>query len=406
MDVSSNELNQSDTTTDYPTRLGSVQELLLAKAVIIILSGRTLDWKIFGQATARMLEGQRLFEEDRALKLYSFWYDKKKLVTHAKSKSLDSDTYLQGAFWELIHMHRDARCTDQRDRIYSLLGLLEKNHGFKVDYGEPVIDLFWRAGEHFNAWESSELVDTLRVALLQSHDHDNRQDEDSKADNNNKVNPLTLIDSLRLKPDLQVRIPIRRAWPTTSLISRVTRRFKCKFDECHNAPRIRCTRADIALCANARAYGRTEHGCIHALAQPVDRPAAERFEIKLIAHHGATVATTTLPPTALQVLDIGTDSWVGVSTWSSLRKALWERKDLDRTDRVKLQIPAKYAVWIWFGVHPDHLDQALADDQNNLPSAHHALPPGTKVTRSSIEVPPTDGGYGGEPSKIKEGIFE
>lgn len=384
-----------------------MQEILLAKSISIILSGRTLSWKTFGQATARTLKDESSFDEDTALKLYSFWCDKWKHISYSRFKDLHNDKRREAAFWELIDMHKRARCTDPRDRIYSLLGLLQQGHGFEVDYEETVAGLFWRAGEHFNAWDSSELVDTLRIALLQGHHLEHRGDEDEhEAENRDKANPLTLIDSLRTKPDQQVRIPIRRAWPTTSLFSQVTRRFKCKFDECHNAPRIPCTRSDIALCTNARAYSRTEHGCIHALAHPIDRPAAERFEIKLIAHHGGTVATTILPPTSLQVHDVGTDAWVGVSTWSSLRKALWGRRDLDRADRVKLLIPAKYAVWIWFGVHPNHLDEAYEGHQTELPSAHHALPPGTKVTRDSIEVPPISTDRNGETQTLKEGIFE
>jgi hypothetical protein len=161
----------------------------------------------------------------------------------------------------------------------------------------------------------------------------------------------------------------------------------------------------MLLCTNARSYSFTEHGCLHALAHPTDKPAAERFEIHLIAHHGKKIATTLLQPTALQVHDVGTDSWVGVSTWSSLMKAL-NRKDLDRADRVKLLVPAKYAVWIWFGVHPSHLDDAYTGHEAELPSAHHALPPSTKVTRDSIEVPPSSTNMDGETRMSRVGIFD
>ena len=395
----------------YWYRAWIVQELLLAKSVKLVLSGETIDWKVFGGAITRTLlsdsaradpelDYTRLFDENIALSLYSFWCDRWNRDPRGMIyRDPYGDKSIQDTFWQLMHMHRHARCTDPRDRIYSLLGLLDGEHDFVVDYGESSADLFWRAGEHFDAWSTPDLVDVLRIALLQSESQD--QDQSSKA-NRGKSNPLLLNDSLRGRQDLQVRIPVRRAWPTTSLSCRLTRRVKCKFDDCCKAPRIQCTRTDILLCTNARTYGLSDHGCIHALAHPVDKPAAERFEIKLIAHHGGKVAITILPPTALQVHDEGTDAWVGVSTWSSLRKAL-ERRDLDRADRVKLLVPAKYAVWIWFGVHPHHLEDAFAEDQMGLPSAQHALPPGTKITRNSIEVPPS---HTNEGRTSREGIFE
>jgi hypothetical protein len=283
------------------------------------------------------------------------------------------------SFWDLVHMHRNAMCADKRDRIYSLLGLVADGHEFYVDYDESLPDLFWRAGEHFNAWDSPELVDILRVALF----CDNVNKRTSYRGN---VSPWPIIDSLKGKPDLHVRIPVRRASPTTSLTCRFTKRIKCKFGDCHDAPRLQCTRYDILLCTNARSDGPTEHGCIHGLAHPIDKPAAEPFEIKLVAHHRKARVTTTLPSNALQVRDIGTDKWVGVSTWTSLRKAL-DLRDLDRADRVKLCVPAKYAVWIWFGIHPRQLDGVGDEGHGELASACHALPPGTRVMKDEIEIP-------------------
>jgi hypothetical protein len=392
--------------TEY-LRLKRVQELLLAKSMTILLSGTEIEWTKFGKALARSaaervdvrMSTSDTFDENTALKLFSFWHDRWGDTFDPRPIHTQHATV-----WELIHMHKRARCTDQRDRIYSLLGLLDRGHDFAVNYDESAADLFWRAGEHFNAWETSELIDTLRVALLQSQGQgpDNDQSDTGNVD---RANPLILMDSLKTKPDLQIRIPIRRAWPTTSLICRLTRRVKCKFEECHSSPKIQCTRNDVLLCTNAPSYSYSEHGCIHALASPTDKPAAERFKITLIAHHGKKHATTVLPPTALQVFDRVTDTWIGVSTWSSLRKGL-ERRDLDRADHVKLLIPARYAVWIWFGVHPNHLDDAYVNCPRDLPSAHHVLPPGTKITRDSIEVPPIDPSMDGETHAMKESFFK
>ncbi|KAF2022656.1 hypothetical protein EK21DRAFT_95540 [Setomelanomma holmii] len=223
----------------------------------------------------------------------------------------------QNSFWELMYVYRKAQCADRRDRVYSLLGLVQGFEPFTVDYSETVADLSWRAGEHFDAWTEPELVDLLRIALFQGcNQHCSGNERDGGT-----LEPMVLVDSLRTKAHPQIRIPIRRATPTTAILRRLTKRVRCSFKHCRVAPKMQCNGDDIMLCTNTDADGPVEHGCIHALAHPVDRPAAERFEIKLTAHHQRRVVTTILPPTAVQILDDGTDSWFGVSTWSSLAQS-------------------------------------------------------------------------------------
>jgi hypothetical protein len=379
----------------YWYRAWIVQEVLLNRCITVVLPGVTLAYNLLGRTIARFTSLERL-EQESAAQLWTFWDDRwgKPHNRPNQPKTVDWIRHERNRdeFWRLIHMHRYSKCENKRDRVYSLLGLISGDHGFKVDYNETAADLFWRAGEHFDAWEAPEFVDILRLALLES--------EESRS-----VSPSQLHASLKNRPDFQVRIPVRRATPTTSLFSTVFKKTRCKFKDCRRAPSLPCTRNGILLCTNARSDEPTEHGCLHGLACPLDKPAAEPFEIRLKAHHGGKSTDTVLPPTALQTFDIGTGTWFGVSTWSSLRKAL-DTKDLDRADRVKLLVPAKYAIWIWFGVHPDQLENAVTDHHPELPSAHHALPPGTKVTRSSIEVPRMATGVNGETRARKEGIFD
>jgi hypothetical protein len=389
----------------YWCRAWIVQEVLLARSITVVLPGARLDYKLLGRAITRSADLTRLDEDAGAL-LWSFWYERRKKARQLTGDPVTVDWIRHQrdgvGFWDLIQMQKKAKCTDERDRIYSLLGLISGDHEFKVDYNEPTADLFWRAGEHFDAWEAPELVDILRVALHGNNSHGNGAGKEK----NRGISPWVLVESLEQRPDFQVRIPIRRACPTTSMFSRVTKQPRCGFKECRRVrTELRCTSNDVLLCTNALSNGPTEHGCIHALACPTDRPAAEPFEIKLEAHHGKTLAHTILPPTTLQVFDEGTSTWVGVSTWSSLRRAL-DRRNLDRMDLVKLQVPAKYAIWTWFGVHPDHLETALAEHHLELPSVHHALPSGTRVTRNSIEVKCGFTGASGEVHAAREGIFD
>jgi hypothetical protein len=389
----------------YWCRAWIVQEVLLARSIMVILPGVRLDYNLIGRAITRSADLTRL-DEDAGAQLWSFWYERRKKACQLTGDPVTVDWIRHQrdgvGFWDLIQMHKKAKCTDERDRIYSLLGLISGDHEFKVDYSESTADLFWRAGEHFDAWEAPELVDILRVALLCNNSQKNGV---GKAKNRG-ISPWVLIESLKEQPDFQVRIPIRRTCPTTSMFSRVTKQPRCGFKECRRVrTELRCNSNDVLLCTNALSSGPTEHGCIHALASPTDSPAAEPFEIRMEAHHGKILAHTVLPPTAVQVFDEGTSTWVGVSTWSSLRKAL-NKRNLDRMDLVKLQVPAKYAIWTWFGVHPDHLETALVEHHPELPSAHHALPSGTKVTRNSIEVPCRSIGASGEVHAARKGIFD
>jgi hypothetical protein len=387
----------------YWQRAWIVQEVLLAKNVHIILPGSRVEYRLLGRAIARSADVDQL-ENDTAAQLWTFWHDKWYRPKHRGHGPTTIDWVRhernRDEFWRLMHMHKNAKCADRRDRVYSLMGLISGSHGFQVDYRESAADLFWRVGEHFDAWVAPELVDIMRVALLgQASQKTNHGGYEGIY-----ASPWILIESLRARPDFQVRVPVRRASPTSAWLCRITKQVQCKFKDCRRAPPLRCTSSDMLLCTNTQSDSLTEHGCIHGLAYPTDKPAAEPFEIRLEAHHGKTIAHAVLPSTALQVLDIGTNTWVGISTWSSLRKAL-NRQDLDRADRVKLLIPAKYAIWIWFGVHPDQLDSAVTGNHPSLPSAHHTLPPGTKVTRKSIELPSMSPGTKGEALHAKNGIF-
>jgi hypothetical protein len=155
----------------YWCRAWIVQEILLARHVVVLLRGMRLDYASLGRAIARSADPNDI-DDDSAAQLWTFWASRWKKPQHKKRDSITVDWLRyqrdrdRDHFWSLIHMHKSAKCTDVRDRIYSLLGLISGDHSFKVDYSENAVDLFWRAGEHFDAWEAPELVDILRVALF------------------------------------------------------------------------------------------------------------------------------------------------------------------------------------------------------------------------------------------------
>ncbi|KAF1973183.1 hypothetical protein BU23DRAFT_589700 [Bimuria novae-zelandiae CBS 107.79] len=321
----------------YWSRAWIKQEILLAKRVTVVLRGAKIEWTVLGNAIAKSgnLDG---LDREHAAHLWSFWGERWRSKHYCQSKATVSSKNDLFSFWSLMYMHRSSECTDKRDRVYSLLGLLEEDHDFTVSYEETVADLFWRVGFYFDAW-TPELMDILKAALLEDDDRGQHQAQRPVVD------PWRLIQSVRWRPDMHLRIPICRVTPTNSFTRRIRRSVKCKFSN------------------------------------------SEPFEIRLVTHHREQVVTTTLLSSATQVYDVGTDTWVGISTWSSLERAL-TTPNLDRVDRVKLSVSASYAIWIWFGVHPSQLDEAYTLHDTEL-SAHHALPSGTKITKNSVELPAT-----------------
>lgn len=363
----------------YWQRAWIKQEILLAQRVTIVLRGAKIEWTVLGGAIARSGSLDQL-ENEHAAHLWTFWGERWS-SKHGHSGSTTSSCEDLFSFWSLMHTHRRAECTDKRDRVYSLLGLVSEKHEFVVDYNESTADLFWRVSTEFEVGDSPELVDILRVALLDGESDDHQHGSTA-------INPWSLVQSVLRKSDLHVRIPVRRVATTDSIARRIRRTVRCKSSNCKQAPRLPCGRDDMLICTNERSDEFSEHGCIHAIAHPLDQPAAEPYEIQLVAHHRDQIASATLLSTAVQVWDIGTEQWVGISTWSSLEKAL-SVPGLERINRVKLLVPATYAMMIWFGVHPSQLDDATFIQDAGLPSAYHALPIGTKITKRSIELPPT-----------------
>lgn len=361
----------------YWQRAWIKQEILLAEKVSIVFRGARIEWPVLGGAISRSGDIDRL-EDEHAAHLWTFW-DERWMCKQTRKEIGKSPPSELFTFWSLMHTHRHAGCVDKRDRVYSLLGLVDQDHGFAVNYNEDVADLFWRVAEHFDVGQSPELIDILRVALL----------EDDQCLNQGKrgtVNPMGLCRSIFKRPDTHVGIPIRRITSTDSIVRRVRASATCSAEACKHAPRMRCGRDDLLLCTNAPVDEPSAHGCIHAIAHPLDKPAAEPFEIRLVAHHNKQKATTTLSSTAVEIYDAGTDTWSGISTWSSLQKAA-DAPNLDRTDRARLRVPATYAMMIWFGVHPDQLDNESFLEDTGLQSAHNALPVGTKITKNMVEFP-------------------
>jgi hypothetical protein len=89
----------------------------------------------------------------------------------------DHDLSHTNELWLMIMARQDAKCQDARDKLYSLLGVIDHDTTFKVDYSENIVDLYWRAVQHFSVlcpetlnifWDLLSMDRSLIMARVQS----------------------------------------------------------------------------------------------------------------------------------------------------------------------------------------------------------------------------------------------
>lgn len=138
----------------YWSRAWIAQEILLAQHVRIMNGSRQAEWRSMIRAVKVVRKVYPMEPEFMSSPMLKFWDEWPWAVSQYQS---DRSIWNLGWVW-------DSHCTDPRDRIYSLLALITDS-GFRVDYAEDICSLFWRAGEHFKAWNSLESLKSLSQAL-------------------------------------------------------------------------------------------------------------------------------------------------------------------------------------------------------------------------------------------------
>jgi hypothetical protein len=66
-------------------------------------------------------------------------------------------------FWNVFAS--TSKCANARDCIYSILAIIRRGAELEVDYREDAIDLCWRAGQLFIAWEANYRIKALKSAM-------------------------------------------------------------------------------------------------------------------------------------------------------------------------------------------------------------------------------------------------
>lgn len=132
-------------------------------------------------------------------------------------------------FWEVFNPHSE--CIDPRDRIYGILAITNQGAEFKIDYREDVIDLFWRAGEFFSAWQSVWHALDLISALGLNYQLEAVQE--------------ALADPNRKAIRCSVHLRVRNATARTKL----SRHKSCRADHSDPVEVENCGEHDLLLCS-------------------------------------------------------------------------------------------------------------------------------------------------------------
>jgi hypothetical protein len=149
----------------YWTQIWIVQELLLPKTVTIFCGSKELPWCHF--------EG---FFGDIAAIVNSGWGQHKGVsltIASAASKivKVKCDWNKQSALPlnDLLHLCRDQRSTDVRDKVYALCGLANDSNRLEIDYGIAPKRLLVAVLEHTCTTLNTSLNTSLKDSKLRKH---------------------------------------------------------------------------------------------------------------------------------------------------------------------------------------------------------------------------------------------
>jgi hypothetical protein len=116
-------------------RMWVVQELVVAKAVLMLCGSESLDWDRFSRALAVLIHLRT--HQDSKLEWGPALKRVVKMDSHRRMKI--SQRSING----LVHDYRDSLASDPRDKLYSLFGLA-KDIGTNVDYTVQTEELYIR----------------------------------------------------------------------------------------------------------------------------------------------------------------------------------------------------------------------------------------------------------------------
>jgi len=138
----------------YWKRTWIVQEILLARKLFVVNALKTVKWDTLNVFLRTARWSRVAFHLDDEYPMIESFDDLNQNVSQEKS-----------VLFDLFVRLAPSECMDERDRIYSLLSLVQGGESFAVNYEEDVCSLFWRAGEYFGAWTHTDAIFHLSQTL-------------------------------------------------------------------------------------------------------------------------------------------------------------------------------------------------------------------------------------------------
>ncbi|KAH7071627.1 heterokaryon incompatibility protein-domain-containing protein [Paraphoma chrysanthemicola] len=303
----------------YWKRTWITQEVLTSNGLTILSAGKTCNWEdVVRSSWFEAIDKQHTgvlwaLEDLRKKRVQSF------------GASYGCGFRERQSIWDLLRWRNETECSDPRDRVYGCRALVKDGVLLKVDYSEPAVQLFWRAGSNFCAWNSFRFMQDLRKAL--------------------ELNVTQILASLEEDPSIELTIDV---WNVSSNFAGFSRKkqIECKQETCksqlpHFSKIASKFRRDRLLCTNS-GFGPSD--VFHALIHPPS--AKESMGITLISYIRGYQHESSLDISVLQH-STGPD-WISISDRSYIDSNLTS-KSVDK-GHWRLRIPAKvltthYQVW-------------------------------------------------------------
>ena len=139
-------------TREYWSRTWIVQEVILAKSILLHCGNSELSWeditKLFaGTNTSELLKHYLKWSDPEASKDFHVAVNRIRTLVERRSQEHDlrrlfPDRYAFTDIFNLIIACKDTKCSDKRDKVYALLSLCEANTGIEPDYRISTEEVF------------------------------------------------------------------------------------------------------------------------------------------------------------------------------------------------------------------------------------------------------------------------
>lgn len=164
--------------------------------------------------------------------------------------------------WRVARQHAYAQCKYPRDKLYSLLAILDLDSKFEVNYDEDIVELYWKSMGYFSAWCSPYTMDALwnLLSMESSYIVAHVQEKDR---------------------GLSTLVPVRRATATRRVRSRRSLFNASKILECDGSgcPVTHFSSCDILQCPKSGHLA--DRGTIHFSVRRLETGEKDAFQLHL-----------------------------------------------------------------------------------------------------------------------------